>query len=183
MATVAPSQHTYPTVCPHCGNVLSAEPEESEVQDLLLSSFAQQLESKAAFPELIISTSGRHICLPDASPVYLGRRDERRSIYPDIDLTQDGGATHGVSRQHACIYQGNNGTYVEDINSTNGTFVNGERLSPLQTYPLQHGDVLRLGQLELQIIFPHQETSDEHDELSTQPVINIPETQALTISY
>jgi hypothetical protein len=170
-------------VCPHCGNVLSTEPEKSEVQDLLLSSLAQQLESKAAFPELIISTSGRHICLPDASPVYLGRRDERRSIYPDIDLTQDGGATHGVSRQHACIYQGSNGTYVEDINSTNGTFINGERLSPLQTYPLQHGDVLRLGKLELQVNFPRQETNGEHNEHLTPPVTDPHETQALTAAY
>jgi pSer/pThr/pTyr-binding forkhead associated (FHA) protein len=49
-----------------------------------------------------------------------------------------------VSRRHARISFQNGYYILEDLNSTNGTFVNGRRL--VGQYVLQHGDVLNLGE-------------------------------------
>lgn len=167
MTSITSTQQSHSMTCPYCGNTFSVDPAASEPErdnatpDLLPSSKTQPLQPEAAcFLELTVTQTGRRICLPPASSVYLGRRDERHSIYPDVDLTHDGGAAHGVSRQHACIHQRDDGIYVEDINSTNGTFINNQRLRPLQVYPLDYGDTLRLGRLELQVAPPSKPTGD-----------------------
>jgi hypothetical protein len=54
-----------------------------------------------------------------------------------------------ASAQHARIGTSPDGVWVEDLGSTNGTFVNGDRVSGRRV--LQAGDVLRVGQTELQL--------------------------------
>ncbi|MFW5714536.1 MAG: FHA domain-containing protein, partial [Brevefilum sp.] len=49
-----------------------------------------------------------------------------------------------VSRRHARFYLENSNIYVEDLGSTNGTFLNGERISSPQQ--LRPGDVITLGE-------------------------------------
>ena len=51
-------------------------------------------------------------------------------------------ALEGVSREHARIKWDGRGWWVEDLKSTNGTFVNGERVAREK---LQHLDVIGLG--------------------------------------
>lgn len=48
-----------------------------------------------------------------------------------------------VSRRHAVIRQVDEGIAIEDLGSTNGTFVNGERISGIAE--LKVGDTLRFG--------------------------------------
>jgi pSer/pThr/pTyr-binding forkhead associated (FHA) protein len=61
----------------------------------------------------------------------------------DISLPSDGYA----SVRHARFVRNADGDLVEDLNSTNGTFVNGERLSGSR--PLRSGDVITIGQTQL----------------------------------
>jgi pSer/pThr/pTyr-binding forkhead associated (FHA) protein len=42
---------------------------------------------------------------------------------------------------------------IEDLGATNGTFVNDERLQHMKPYVLCNGDSIRLGNLELEVIF------------------------------
>lgn len=51
-----------------------------------------------------------------------------------------------VSSHHACIFRDGRFFAVEDLQSTNGTFVNGTRVS---RHVLQDGDVVRVGKHEL----------------------------------
>jgi FHA domain len=53
-----------------------------------------------------------------------------------------------ASARHARIETRPDGVWVEDLNSTNGTFVNGERVTAERLNP---GDVVRVGQTELQL--------------------------------
>ena len=59
-----------------------------------------------------------------------------------------------ISRRHARIDRQGNRFEVVDLESTNGTFVNGRRLPPHQAYILRDGDELRLGQVQLTVVFP-----------------------------
>jgi pSer/pThr/pTyr-binding forkhead associated (FHA) protein len=53
-----------------------------------------------------------------------------------------------ASAQHARIEPRSDGIWVEDLGSTNGTFVNGERITAER---LKKGDVVRVGQTELRL--------------------------------
>jgi hypothetical protein len=87
--------------------------------------------------------------LPDQSDLVIGRTDPVQNIYPDVDLAEEEGERSGVSRRHARILRRADGIYLEDLNSTNFTFLNGLRLQPGQAYPLKDGDEIRLGVLTL----------------------------------
>ena len=56
-----------------------------------------------------------------------------------------------VSRRHLRIRWAGKRFEVEDLNSSNGTIVNGQRLEPFRRYALGTGDVVRIGKLELQV--------------------------------
>ena len=62
---------------------------------------------------------------------------------PDNTIIIDSPA---VSGHHACVFRDGHRLTVEDLQSTNGTFVNGTRVS---RQILQHGDVVRVGRHEL----------------------------------
>jgi hypothetical protein len=55
-----------------------------------------------------------------------------------------------VSQLHARIYIRDGKPFVEDLGSTNGTFLNRDRLS--RTMPLRRGDKLQIGQTVLEIV-------------------------------
>ena len=104
-----------------------------------------------ASSSLIIREKGVEIPLPpDQSELVIGRTDPVQNIYPDVDLAEQEGERSGVSRRHARILRRADGVYLEDLNSTNFTFLNRIRLQPGQAYPLQDGDEIRLGVLNLE---------------------------------
>jgi serine/threonine-protein kinase len=76
---------------------------------------------------------------------YIGRWDADNGIFPDVDLdTHDPEAK--VSRRHARIIQEDGRYVLEDLGSTNGTFVNrGRRLIPGNRQPLNDGDEVIVG--------------------------------------
>jgi len=100
---------------------------------------------------LLIRDKGVEIPLPPNQPeLVIGRTDPVQNIYPDVDLAEQGGENSGVSRRHARILQQPDGVYIEDLNSTNFTFLNRIRLQPGRTYPIKDGDEIRLGVLTLE---------------------------------
>jgi len=93
----------------------------------------------------------RQVELSLGRPIRLGRSDPACDIFPELDLTEDLGREHGVSREHTCIYQQGNTVKVEDLASTNGTLLNGQRLDPYIPEPLRDGDQLQIGKLLIQV--------------------------------
>lgn len=85
----------------------------------------------------------------------IGRWDADNGVFPEIDLdTHDNEAK--VSRRHARIIR-NNGTYaIEDLGSTNGTYVNrGRRLLPGSPQMLTDGDEVIVGKTFLRFHITH----------------------------
>ncbi len=76
---------------------------------------------------------------------YIGRWDADNGIFPDVDLdAHDPDAK--VSRRHARIIYRNNVHMLEDLGSTNGTFVNrGRRLLPGSPQVLNEADEIIVG--------------------------------------
>ncbi|GMG21171.1 unnamed protein product [Ambrosiozyma monospora] len=50
-----------------------------------------------------------------------------------------------LSRNHAELYMKNNVLYLKDLKSSNGTFINDEKLEPFKEYHLKIGDKIDLG--------------------------------------
>jgi pSer/pThr/pTyr-binding forkhead associated (FHA) protein len=74
----------------------------------------------------------------DSSAVTLGRSGEN-----DLVLDSD----EFASTKHARIEPRRDGVWVEDLDSTNGTFVNGMKVK--QRHKLSPGDVIRVGETDL----------------------------------
>ena len=76
---------------------------------------------------------------------HIGRWDADGGIFPDVDLDSDDPEAK-VSRRHARITRRNGQYYIEDLGSTNGTFVNrGRRLLPGDRQALHDGDEVIVG--------------------------------------
>ncbi|NDC54271.1 MAG: FHA domain-containing protein [Planctomycetia bacterium] len=92
-------------------------------------------------PKLIVASgksAGRAISIR-RSPLLIGRAEDC-DVRP---LSED------VSRRHCAIHVGPADAWAEDLNSRNGTFVNGVRIT--EKTRLSDGDVVRVGSLELKV--------------------------------
>lgn len=75
----------------------------------------------------------------------IGRWDADGGIFPDVDLDSDDPEAK-VSRRHARITMNDGKYYLEDLGSTNGTFINrGKRLPPGTRQQLNDGDEIIVG--------------------------------------
>ena len=103
----------------------------------------------AAGPRLVVSASGAEIPLPEKDEILIGREDPVSGVYPDVDLTPHGGEEGGVSRRHARLIAEGGKYYVEDLDSTNFTFVNKQKVSPSARQEVGEGDNIRFGRVEV----------------------------------
>ncbi len=78
--------------------------------------------------------------LVDSAPLTIGRGGQN-------DLVLDG--DDFASARHARIESRRDGVWVEDLDSTNGSYVNGERVEGARR--LEPGDVLRVGETDLRL--------------------------------
>lgn len=102
-----------------------------------------------------------------------GRRDPATGAMPDIDLTPFAGYRMGVSRRHAAIRFGDERSLdLWDLGSSNGTFLNGQRLSAHRPYRLHDGDELRLGQMVIRLFFQVAEGAQVTPPLA--PAVTVP---------
>src|ERR1700756_2361615 len=83
---------------------------------------------------------------------------------PDNDIRIDNAA---VSGHHSLIINILNDSFLEDLNSTNGTYVNGKLI---KKHALQHGDVITCGHHQLRFV-DAQTGATEPDEFEKTMVI------------
>lgn len=86
---------------------------------------------------------------------------------------------NGLSRLHASIHREGDNVWILDENSTNGSFVNGERVRPTGT-PLRHGDEIRIGnQTILTVRIFHQKKEAKDRQKSQTAKISGPDAEGL----
>ncbi|HLA08058.1 MAG TPA: FHA domain-containing protein [Anaerolineales bacterium] len=148
--------------CAECGAQLDG------VQTLVTEAITdeqieEELRKKAPRPDLDsapanswlslhLMDSGKILPLASRNEFTLGRLSEGQPIMPDIDLTPYQAYASGVSRLHAVVKRDGSQVFVMDLGSSNGTYINGRRLNPHMEEGLNHGDILALGKLKIQIL-------------------------------
>src|SRR5258708_32552405 len=85
----------------------------------------------------------------------IGRWDADNGVFPDVHLdAHDSDAK--VSQRHARIVRNNGSYFIEDLGSTNGTYVNrGRRLLPGNAQLLKDGDEVIVGKTFLRFQITH----------------------------
>ncbi len=94
-----------------------------------------------------------------ATPLLIGRAEDCGLVLGNTS----------VSRHHCRIFRDTSGYTVEDLGSTNGCFVNGERV---KQFGLRDGDRLRVGQCELKFFGEGSAEANYHRELLNQAVFD-----------
>ena len=105
-----------------------------------------------AMVSLYLVDSGQILHLAGRSEFTLGRVAESQPILPDVDFSPYEAYAQGVSRLHASLKIINQRVVITDLGSSNGTRVNGQKIMPHIDYLLNHGDVVALGKLKLQVL-------------------------------
>lgn len=98
--------------------------------------------------------------------IVLGRTDPSGNYRPDIDFSAFNAMPLGVSRRHALFKPGHSSLSLIDQHSTNGTWVNDERLSPGLEHPLEDGDHVELGDMRFTVRIMSSPTGLLRDEPS-----------------
>ena len=103
---------------------------------------------------LINLENGQLITKQDQEAFILGRVSaEIKTPEPLVDLTRFGALELGISRIHAMIRQTNEGYQIIDLESSNGTWLENQRLVPQKPYVVDSGDRIRTGRLNMLVFY------------------------------
>ncbi|MCU0514168.1 MAG: FHA domain-containing protein [Anaerolineae bacterium] len=152
-------------LCPECGHqnlagALICHKCHTDIYDSLLGSIAtSQLHDPAdntgpdgqpltSLPVVLyIAHEEKPLSVERRRDIIIGRSEG--DVVATVDLEAYDARARGVSRHHARLDAEAQPPTLTDLDSYNGTFLNGTKLIPQQPYPLRTGDEIRLGRLAL----------------------------------
>jgi hypothetical protein len=103
---------------------------------------------------LINLENGQMITTQVERTFVLGRASaEIKTSETLVDLTKFGALELGISRAHAMIRRSKGGYQLIDLESSNGTWLENQRLVPKEPYPLESGNRIRVGRLNLLVFY------------------------------
>lgn len=139
------------------GTTISDDQPETSIDSSVLTDVKVQGISSFTPGDMLrleIEGSPEPVLFEPKTEAIFGRRDPATGAIPDIDLTPFAGYRMGVSRRHAAIRQNNEQSLdLWDLGSSNGTYLNGQRLNAHRPYRLHNGDEIRLGQMLIRVSF------------------------------
>ncbi len=138
-----------PLTCVTCGEAIS-------LGDLFCASCGTVLQSGQRITARLIVFGTNEIAAQFPLDVegehLIGRPDPHNGVIPAVDLSRYDKAG-GVSRRHARIITRDQQFIIEDLGSSNGTFINDKlQLGPSVQHVLQSGDLVRLGSTQLRFM-------------------------------
>ncbi len=98
--------------------------------------YIEENKSESKQIHRLCTPDGELLVLVDLPIITIGKKRGEVTVCFD-DLS--------VSRLHARVLQEGGDVYLEDMNSTNGTFKNGLRLNPYERRKLEEGDEIQIG--------------------------------------
>ncbi|KAI9461341.1 hypothetical protein HD554DRAFT_2028256 [Boletus coccyginus] len=102
----------------------------------------------------------KHIALLAGQRVKIGRQTNAKTVPAERNGYFD---SKVLSRQHAEVWEENGKIFIKDVKSSNGTFINGERLSPegveSEPFELKNDDIVEFG---IDIIGEDNKTTIHH---------------------
>lgn len=146
--------------CSECGTRLVHTAPIGSVGELLDLDSGNGEDGQARGPGLAagalfglrVMTTGDMVSLAGRDNYTLGRSAGSQAIVPDVDLDTYGAQDKGISRLHAEIRLDETGVHVVDLDSINGTLINGKRIEPQEPHVLRNKDIIQLGHMQLQVI-------------------------------
>jgi hypothetical protein len=148
------------TVCKNCGTSL----DDAKYTTTEFHNFKVNYSDRSRdfhVEEKIVPANGIAIYFAETTKPYVILTDKEfvigRMVIPTsetiLDLSDFDAFRMGLSRRHAMIRQAESGYEVIDLSSTNGTWLNDERLSPYTPYPLPSGSRLLLSRIRLVVLY------------------------------
>ena len=105
---------------------------------------------------LFVDDSDEPLILEVTNQAILGRYVPNSPAQPRVDLAPYGALEKGVSRVHAVISRTEQGLTVQDLSSSNGSWLNGVKLQPHMPATLKSGDRLLLSRIMIEVVFEKQ---------------------------
>ena len=145
--------------CARCGALLLDETQQDDSTQPLPIVHRQTQAPAAVFRKGMVltlrirATNQVLRVRPGRHELIIGRSSSDSVMIPDVDLAPFGAETQGVSRLHAALRRQDDALLLADLGSLNCTFINDQRLHPHEVRILQHGDVVRFGQMAVDVIF------------------------------
>jgi hypothetical protein len=149
------------SICRHCGAWLEDNPtklvaslDKAEASSLQMESFIDAESIPEDGIGIHVAGETRPLYVPISWQLIIGRtREDISASQAFLDLTDMNAAAMGVSRRHAMIRRNTSGYEITDLSSTNGTWLNDEKLVPNKPYPFASGSQLRIGNMRLLVIY------------------------------
>ncbi len=115
------AQHLPNTLfCDQCGTALTNAARAGHAPDAARSTPSLHI---------VVQATGMALDLPLTDEIVIGRKDTDTGIRPNVDLGILGDTSFSVSRAHARVHRVGTIVQIEDLGSTNGTWLQGKRLS------------------------------------------------------
>ena len=150
--------------CSKCGAQIILSQEEyptNVIEDAVIEEFNELMTPTFPEPPADASDSRVAIHILDGNNIIhihgrneftFGRSTDGQTIIPDIDLSTYKAYEAGVSRLHANLNIQGTEVSIQDLGSANGTRINGDRIDPLTEHDINHGDIISLGRLRVQVL-------------------------------
>ncbi len=104
--------------------------------------------------------SGKRLRLKENREYTIGRAGKKQALIPDVDLSQFGAFQKGVSRLHVIMKTFPGKVVLIDLDSANGTRLNGQRVTAYEDTLVKNGDTINLGSFTIIIHISNQQKTD-----------------------
>lgn len=140
--------------CIECGQPLKKPAQQNSVQENVATAEEPIQAQSLKEPTTTQGSDKGTTILGDETKIVLTRQDGKEFKLSSFPVSIGKGSTadciidgdESVSRQHACIHEnGSEGYVIEDLNSTNKTYLNGYQLKPEELVVLNDDDEVKMG--------------------------------------
>lgn len=94
---------------------------------------------------------GNSLFIVKQDKYYLEGSEKRITITNDLFIERKDFESQYISNKHAYLFVRNDKLFVRDLNSTNGTFINDEKIDSLTDHELVYDDKIVFADLEFKV--------------------------------